>query len=157
METKQVKSINSGIAGKASKADIGSVLYTVTGVATGWGTFNSKFGAQKFLKGDFLAVLAKGPDAGKVVISNAAFLPGEVVNMAIERLNGGQHEVDLTVGVGVAESDKNSSGIAYIAVEPMTKERKSRQAELLARANKLATATLEFKGEAIPVGENQPA
>lgn len=129
-----VKSINiNSIFGKPKKDDLNKIMFTVMGVATGAGIHLSKFGESVFLKGDFAAVNAK---TGEIFTSNAAFLNKQLTTEIAKKLENGVNEVEFKADVKVIPSDKNTSGVAYIAEEPMTEARKNRQNSLIEQAQK---------------------
>jgi len=126
--TQEIKSITTkSVYGKADKSDIGKEIMKVYGYAANFFIHETKYGENKGLKGYFVAI---NPQTGEVFESRAAFLPDNVTDSILTRLKEGETEVEFTCTIEVAESDKNDRGIAYIAEEPLTEQRKSMIAKM---------------------------
>jgi len=139
-EPKELKSINNkDVYGSPNKKDIGTTAYRVMGYATGYFIYETKYGENTGIKGDFVAVNNKGERFS----SHCAFLPNSLTNDIVKRLDQGEIDVAFTADIATVESDKSPSGYAWIAQEPQTEERRSRMAEMLEQAEKDNPAMLE--------------
>lgn len=126
-----VKSITNKVLSGGKNVDktyIGKTLGNIGGIAYSYFEVQTKYGASRGLKGDFVA---QNPETGDLYSSEAIFLPSNATDLVVGQLKEGSTEVVINLTVKVAESDKNDKGIAYICDAPETEVRKNRRALML--------------------------
>lgn len=141
---KNVKSINVNelVDKKTVKDMLGVPLARVKGIAVTQFSHLTRYGENIGFKGAFVAVNLL---TGEILESNCAFLPKGITQELSRQLDASEiREVEFSCDIMAIASDKNSSGYAWVAEAPQTKEHLSRFEELKKEAESMAVELLSL-------------